>query len=284
MNSICIVTDSSAQFTRPNFPGLENIKVIPLKVSLNGETLDSNKGIKSIKMPNSATDVLAPQVIAPTTEELRKFFLSLSNHYNEILAIFLSSSLNQCFHNAQKAIAVMNGRLNITLIDSQTTSFGLGLLVQKVAEASTKNLSLTELERIARHQVHQTYGVICAPGLSYLSHWGVLDKAQASVGEMLNLFPIFTIEEGKLIPVEKVKNSRQALLYFQEYIEEFDEVENIALAQAPPYSPHDTRLLREYIQNHFTTTTFTEHSTNLPMAALLGPRSLGLFLVDALDE
>ncbi len=40
-------------------------------------------------------------------------------------------------------------------------------------------------------------------------------------------------------------------------------------------------MLREFVQEVYSQTPFTEHAINLPLATLLGPNSMGLIVVES---
>jgi hypothetical protein len=73
------------------------------------------------------------------------------------------------------------------------------------------------------------------------------------------------------------------LVYYQEFIEEFEQLQHIALLQNIPPSPQDAQLLRDYVHESFPRTPFTTHPINLPLATLFGPRSSGLFVIESQD-
>ncbi len=64
--------------------------------------------------------------------------------------------------------------------------------------------------------------------MTFLYQTGIMGYPQAIVGEMLNLLPIFSFEEGRMISVEKVRNSRHLQDNFQEFLDEFSDLDNIA--------------------------------------------------------
>ena len=68
--------------------------------------------------------------------------------------------------------------------------------------------------------------------MTYLYQSGFIGDAQALVGEMLGLLPIYTLEEGRLTPVEKARNYRQLIDFMQEFIDEFSDLYHIALIQS----------------------------------------------------
>jgi len=283
MGSICILTDNTAQFTQPSFPGRNIVNILPLEVQLNSGLYDSSS-YKVSSLPVSANDDLHPQLVAPSPEKIRTLLITLGQNYDEVIGIFISSYLNQCFVNAEQAAIGLRGRMSIQMIDSQTTSIGLGLLVQTAAEAVAQGDSFQEIEHIIRSLLPHIYAVFCTPNLSYLYYANFLDRAQALVGEMMGMLPIFTLEEGKLTPLEKVRSRRHAFDFFQEFINEFDHLQHIALLQNVTPNPQDARLLREQVQVGLNKLAFTEHTINLPLATLLGPAAIGLFLLESTNQ
>jgi DegV family protein with EDD domain len=284
MNPICILTDSSAQFPQLGFSGRNDVRVVQFGIKVNGILYPEGHDLRANDLPASASDALSPQLIPPDANQFEELFLNLGQHYNRILAILTSSSLNPIFRNAQVAAESVQGHVKVIVIDSQTTSVGLGLLVQVAAEAVARGLPVVEVERIVRSLIPHTYMMICTPGLSYLYHAGFIDSAQAFVGEMLNLMPIFTLEEGQISAVEKVRNTRSLVDFMQEFVCEFEELQHIAFIQSIPGLAHEARLMREHVQSCFPNTPFSEHTINLPLATLIGPRSIGLVVAEKPED
>lgn len=280
MRNICILTDSAVQFSQPGFAGRDNVRVISYDVELRGQRYPEGEGVKTASLPAAATDALEPHLLAPSYERFLELFQSLAVQYREAIAIFSSSQLTQAFANAEKAARQVKSQISITMIDSQTISVGLGLLVQIAAEGVAKGQSVTEIERQVRHAVPRVYTLLCSSGLSYLHYAGFLDPAQAVVSEMLGLIPICSLEEGRISSIEKARNQRGVLDFFQEFITEFDELQHIAFIQGVAPFNHETHLLREHAQGYYPKTPFSEHAINLPLATLMGPRTMGLIVLE----
>jgi DegV family protein with EDD domain len=283
MSSVCIVTDSAAQFPQLTFNGRNLVRIIPHISRINGNVFTSSDEFKAGNLPPSADANLQPRLIASPVTEFELLFADLSNRYSSIIGVFSSSHLNESYQNAAQAADSIRGKTEIKIIDSLTTSVGLGFLVETAAEAAFRGKSAITIEETVRSLLPRIYSVLCTPGLTYLYSNGFLDHAQASVGEMLGLFPILAIEEGKLTPLEKLRNHRQVLTYFQEFIDEFDRLQHIALMQNLPPSQQDALFLREHAHENFPRTPFTTHPINLALATMFGPRSLGLFVVENID-
>ncbi len=284
MNSVCILTDNTAQFTKPTFPGRNLVVTAPLQLKINNQVVADPKEIKINALPASAGGAFIPQMSSPTADDFRKLFLSLAQEYNEVVAILLSSQLNPTCENALEAADSVRGRVSVQVIDSQTTSVGLGVLVQSAAEAASRGAPSTEIERLLRGLIPHIYSVLCIPGMTYLYYSGFVGEAQATVGEMLGILPIYTLEDGHLTPVEKARNYRQLTDYLQEFIDEFSDLYHIALIQSVPTTVHDARIFREHANLMFPKTPFSEHQINPALALMFGPRALAVFAMETPSE
>ncbi len=283
MPRVCILTDSSAQFPHHSFPGQEFVRLIPYDVELSGVLYPDGKDVKVASLPPSADAKLFPRLIPPSPEKFIQWFNALGYEFDDILVILQASALSGAYQNALQAASALQGSFAIQVINSQTTSAGLGMLVQMAAEAIKRGLSATEAEHLVRSQVPHTYTVFCAPGLSYLYHAGIVDRAQAVVGEMLNFLPVFTLEEDRLTALEKMRNYRATVEFFTEFLEEFEDLRHIALIQSVPPLLQETRALRQLFQEMYPNTSYSEHNLNTPLAVLFGPRLIGLIIVENID-
>lgn len=283
MSSVCILTDSTAQFTKPTFPGRNLVTILPIQVEFNHQLYTDAKDLKLTSLPPTLQNANAPCLGIPTSEEIKKTYLQLGQEYNEILAVLMSSHLSPLIQNAQEAAEAVRGRVSVQVVDSQTISVGLGTLVQSAAEAASSGIPSTEVERLLRGIIPHIYSVLCIPSLTYLNQSGFIGSAQAIVGEMLSLLPIYTLEDGWLTSVEKARNFRQLMDYLQEFVDEFSDLEHIAFIQSIPPMIHEARILREHATMLFPKTPFSEHNFSLPAAVLFGPRTLAVFAIESPD-
>lgn len=283
MDSITILTDSTVQFTLPSFNGRNLVKIIPLNVHLRGNIYEGGKSLKPAELPVSANDEIQPRLVPPPTDSLIQYLSQDENgqSYDQVLGIFASSFMNSMVEKTTEVQKNLTGRVTLQVVDSLTTSVGLGLLVQAAADMVARGASLAETERLVRSMIPHIYAVLCTPAMSYLHYAGFLDQAQANVGELLGIFPIFAVEEGQLSPLEKVRNHRQVLDFFQEFLEEFDQLQHIAFLQcATGNNSQDGRILRDHAQDHFSKTPFSEHTINISVATMFGPNALGVFVTE----
>jgi DegV family protein with EDD domain len=283
MSSICVVTDSSAQFPRPIYPAQKKIEIVPLICQLNGNDYVNGKGLTLADMPGTALNGNNPQLLPPSVDHFYEVFYRLGQKFDAIIGVFLSSQLNPCVQNAQTAATILSGKSSIQIIDSQTTSVGLGYLTQIAFEAVEAGCTPVDIERKLRYLIPFIYTVFCIPGISYLYYNHFVDKGQAVVSELLGLYPIFALENGKLTSLEKVRNHRQALVFFQEFLDEFEQTEHIALIRDTHVAAGDMHLNHEPPPG-INKSNVQEYNLSLPLATLIGPTAIGLSVIETADQ
>jgi DegV family protein with EDD domain len=280
MPQVGILTDSTAQFPTPFYSGNDLVSVLPMRVQLNGQTYTEGEDITIKNLPPSANDGLYPKVLPPSTGSFRRAIVRLEHKYQDIFILLISTQLNPATTNAHKAVASIRTSARVHIIDSQTTATGLGLQVQAAAQAAKKGCSYLEITHILRRLITHTYTVFCLQSLTYLSHSGLLDPAQALVGEMMDLTPIFTLDYGRLRPIHKARSPRNIFDTFHEFATEIGNLNHIALLKGLPPIFNEVYSLRERIRGDFPNTPYSEHTLGASLATILGPMTLGLVAVE----
>src|SRR4030042_7210708 len=133
MPRTCILTDSTAYFTKSSFTGQELVSILPHMVQVDEHWLPDNKDLSTYSSPHNSHP---PQTYPPTVDAFRKAYTTLAIKYSEIVVILLSSHLSHAVANAHSAAQTCKTPANIFIIDSLNTAIGLGLLVQAAAEFS----------------------------------------------------------------------------------------------------------------------------------------------------
>jgi DegV family protein with EDD domain len=280
MSRTCIVTDSTALFSNQSFKGSEHVYVIPHRLQFGDQLIPDNRELKINKIYDKSNNNTSLQIHPPSVESFRQLFISLGYKYHAIVVILLSSNLSFAVDHAHEAAYSLRSSADIHVIDSETTAVGLGLLVQNAAEAAAETEVNIDINRLVRGNIRNIYTAFCLPDLIYLHRSGQLDLAQALVGEMLEILPFFILEYGKLVPVQKARSSRHLVDILHEFITEFDHLQQLAIIQGIPSFEQETRNLRERINQNFPTIKLSEHIMGAALGTILGPRSLGLVVIE----
>ena len=99
-------------------------------------------------------------------------------------------------------------------IDSESASAAiamLGLAIQRRLERGTSDEEVDALVERYRSEAGLLFTV---DTLEYLARGGRIGRARAWAGELLNIKPILSIEDGEVLPVKRVRGNRKAFLEF----------------------------------------------------------------------
>lgn len=274
MPQVCIVTDSTAQFTKPGFPGEELVTVLPLSIHLDGKVYPAGQYPSLLDLPPSLPTGSQSLVRPPTRQVLEHVLHSLALEYRHIMLILLSRHLHPTFDAAIETLDSFRPSAAVHIIDSQTTSIGLGALVQAAASAAQADIPAVEIKRYLLGLVPNIYAIFCLRSLTYLQNPAQLEISQAVVGEILRISPLYTLDSGKPIPLYKARSSRNLVDIFHEFISEINNLKQVALLQGNPPFTTELRSLRERIQADFPVAACTELGLSPVLGAILGPHTL----------
>lgn len=275
----CILTDSTAQFPIPAFTGRNRVSVLPLRIERQGG--ESPDSLRAHDLPVSALEAMPAKVTGPGVEAFEEQFLSLSQNFTGIVTILHSRSLTDTYQQAVQAAKNLEGQVEVEVIDAQTIATGLGLVVQTAARAAEEGKTVPEISELIRSFLPRVYSVLCIPGLSYLHQNGFLGKAQAAIGEHLKMLPIYVIENLEMNPTQKARNKRHIVDLLEEFITEFETLDHLGLIQGVPPFETETRALRERLALTFDELNISEHTISPELSLMIGPHSLGMFLLQS---
>ena len=280
MANICILTDNLIQYPIIRFEGQNRIRKVSYHLSLNGEEISDVHSINKSDLPLSADDTFNPHLISPTSSNLWDTLSTLTSIYDEIIGIFSSAAFSPIYNIAQKAAAKMDVNARIHIIDSQTSSVGLAILVMQAAGQAEKGDSSKTIIQNLYAKIPQIFTLFNIPTLSFLYYNNLIDRSQAFVGEKLEILPYFVIEDDKFITTDKMRNDRHITDYFLEFLEEFENVEFVSFLHGTVLNSQASKLIRELVKHKFPDAEFFEHKIPITLATLFGPKCQGMIVVD----
>jgi DegV family protein with EDD domain len=280
MARVRIVTDSTAGL-EPEIIETLNISVLPMEIYLGNELVKDGPELdEEMFFRQMALSPVPPRSVAPPVEAFRETYERLCRSADHVLSIHVSGKLSNACATAQQAANELLGRCDIVVLDSQTISVGLRILVEAAARAAAEGQSADAIVRLIRGMIQRLYVVFFVETLDFLEREGRIRPAQALLGTMLNIKPFLTMEDGELIPMEKVRSREKAVDKLYEFVAEFSEIEKIAILQSTPQPAEETRLLLERLEVAFPDLQVPIEVYDPTLAAHLGMGALGVMVFE----
>ncbi len=280
MGKVAIVTDSTA-FLEPGVAQELEINVVPLSVHLGDETLRDGIDIT----PEAFFQRLeqggaVPRTSPPSVRTFEQVYANLHSRTDQILSIHISGRLSQTLNHAERGAESLLGRCSIAVVDSMTTSLGLGILAKAAAEAAQEGADLDEVVRLVRGMIPHIYIVFYVDQMDYLERGNRIGRAQAILGTMLNVKPLLFVEDGEIIPLEKVRTHEKAVEKLFEFVAEFAELEQAAIIQRQASPTEETEMILERFEQLFPDMQFPIIQYGPVLASHIGPSAMGVVVYE----
>ncbi|MGD8604072.1 MAG: DegV family protein [Anaerolineales bacterium] len=285
MSRVRIVTDSGIRLTSSAFAKHPRLTIVPSEVGCGSSSLTDDPNTR-IDQVQRLFDECGQKVstTGPSMDRLLSIYNELHHETDQVLSLHTSIGISNAVQNARLASQHYLGRMDIEVIDSHTTSIGLGLLAQAALQAADEGANLEELERLMRSLIPRLYMVLFLEDMAFLEHNGLVSRSQAILGNMLGVIPFLTLEEGRLIPMEKVRSRSRAIEKLIEFVCEFAEVEHLGILQPRLETNEETRTLIERLKPIYPQMSISRHDYGPSLATYIGFGGLGVVVLEAEEE
>lgn len=222
---IRIVTDSTSDLAHQRAAQL-GVEVVPLTVHF-GENEAYRDGVDITNGEFYAR--LSRAEALPTTaqvppETFVHCFERLTANGDQVLGIFISSAMSGTYQSACIARDIVDGE-NIAVVDTQTVTFGLGLVVETACLLRDQGLSLEELAGRLEELSRRVRLLAVVDTLKYLKMGGRISGATAMVGGILGITPIISIENGLVVSVGKSRGRKPGFQFIEKWLDEKEAID-----------------------------------------------------------
>jgi DegV family protein with EDD domain len=216
---IAVVTDSTAYIPEEAL-GDFDIPVIPLWLIWGDERFRDGVDIDPPtfyrRLPESK---VFPTTSQPSAGEFVDFFQQAGEGADALVSVHISSKLSGTVASALAA-KIQLPDLDIRVVDSLSTSMGLGFSALAAARAAAAGKSVDEVVAAAE-KVRDGMNVLFAVDtLEYLHRGGRIGGAKRLLGTALNLKPLLHLEDGRIEALASVRTKRKAVARMLDVAEE----------------------------------------------------------------
>lgn len=207
---IAIVTDSTSDLDSDMIREF-GIEVLPLHVVYQDREYLDRVNINPHEVYDKM-DIEVPTTSLPSPAEISRLFSRLRDeHFTHVLAVHISSGLSGTYETVCQ-VALEYPEMDIKVLDSKSLSMGLGFPVREAARQLRLSPDFQDVVTTAKNVSQQTKIYFVLATLEYLKRGGRIGYVSGTIGELLNIKPIITVNsEGKYITFAKVRGREQSL-------------------------------------------------------------------------
>lgn len=263
-----------------------NIDILPIIVIKDDQEYLDRVTIK----PETVYDNMRKGELYTTAQISASMFTDKFKEYVEnqesVIYIAFSSGLSGTYQTSmivRELISKDYPDFDLDIVDTKAASGGFGLIVLYAAKLAKEGKSKSEILRAIDCFVSSIEHIFTVDDIEYLFRGGRVSRTQALVGGLLNIKPILHVEEGKLVPLEKVRGKNKVYKKILNMIEKRSE--NVDLKTQTICITHGDDLeealkLKSMIEEKFGASDFLINTIGASIGAHSGPGTLAVFFMN----
>jgi DegV family protein with EDD domain len=288
---IHVVTDSTCDLL-PSVVRRNGITVVPLSVIFGERSYKTGVDLQTDEFYRLlTTSELFPSTSPPSQDDFLEAYKKLIAT-GDILSIHISKKQSLTARHAEAAVGsgarelhqVREGSLLesepvVRVVDSLSNSVGLGLLALFACRMARKGLKLEEIAVRLEDMRTRIEFLFIVDTLKYLQKGGRIGKAQALLGSLLGIKPILGMQNGEVVPVDKVRGGRKVQPRLIEIFKErLDPDRPVFGALAHASAPKWAGRLLELLKKEYTIVEMLAGEIGPIVGAHTGPGTVGCIL------
>ncbi|OCT14330.1 EDD domain protein [Paenibacillus pectinilyticus] len=212
MTTIKIITDSSCDLPSTIITEI-GVSIVPLSVQFGEECMKPDMELADFYARMKRESAL-PKTSSPSPGHFLSEYQKCGAD-QDILVLCLSSALSSTYHHAVMAKEMLieegfTGRIEV--IDSKTTSLGLGVIVYQAAQMVASKVPFEKMVASIGQAVTRSGTFFFLDTLENVIKGGRLDRVRGAVASVLNIKLLMKAsEEGAIEVVEKIRGTQGAL-------------------------------------------------------------------------
>jgi DegV family protein with EDD domain len=274
---IALVVDSSCDLPDETIDE-HGMVVIPIQVIEGDKTYLDRIGIRRDELYRRMGEGAIFTTSQPTPAAFVQGFEDALSVADDVVAVLLAKALSGTFASGQAAAKLLGGR--ITLVDSRSTSLGLGLLALRAAELIAEGWDAEAIAREVTRVRDRSGAFFTVDTFENLLRSGRVGRGRAWLGTLLDVKPILEVNaEGRVVPLDRVRG-REALIprvlrHLEQRLTPRPKELRIGIVHAA--APEVASRLRDDIQARFTPKDCIVSEVTAALGVHTGPGAWGIF-------
>lgn len=278
-----ILADSGCDLPKTYYAD-HNVVLLPLRVQLNGHEYDDIISIDPKEIYEAIRNGAHPKTSQVSPELFLSHFEQLAKDGEEAIYIAFSSELSGTYGTAmmiRTQVLEQYPTLKLAIIDSKCASLGHGLLIEEAVQLRDAGASVDEIEAKIRALAPQMEHLFTVEDLDYLAKGGRVSKTSAFLGGLLSIKPILNVEDGKLVPIEKIRGRKKAIARMLDLMQErggnfSDKIVGISHSDDPAFANE----IKASIQDKLAPKAIQTTMIGSVIGSHVGPGTIAIFFVN----
>lgn len=245
--SVKIITDSTSDLPPEPARALD-ITVVPAYIIIEGRTYPDGMDISSDELYQKITENdISVTTSQPAAGNLAQVYRRLLKEANELFSIQVTSRLSGVHNSALQAREMIGAKGRIEVLDSESTSMGLGLMALATGRAAKSGGGLAGVlaEALRTRSGTHLWGMFDT--LKYVLKGGRLGRARNIISSIINVKPMLTMKAGVINPSPFARTRVKGIEKLLDNLKNYPNIKEIGIAHST--SLEETHSLRSRLSS-----------------------------------
>ena len=282
-----IITDSACNLPEDMIDEF-NLHVLPLTFIIDGQQYQSYLKGEHVDLKQFYDMMREGKVITtslPNLANAETLMRSILDKDRDVIYLGFSSGLSGTFEAISLLIRSLSEEYparKIYAVDTLSASGGQGLLVWHAVQRAIAGASIDEVRDWIEVDKLKLAHWFTVDDLMFLFRGGRVSKTSAWAGTLLNIKPVLHVDdEGKLIPMEKLRGRRKSLNALLEHMDESATrpIEDQTVMITHGDCAEDAQYIADMIRKHYGVRDIIINYIDPVIGAHSGPGTMALFFL-----
>ena len=234
-----VITDSASDYPE-ELAAARNIRIVPLSVRFGDEEIlddrshDDEAFWRRLHLSSELPETAPPPVY--------RFEREIKEAHNDgapgVVVVCMSGAISGTYQSAVMAAERLAGSVHVKVVDTRTLSMAQGFAVGAAAEMASAGGSVDEVAAEATRVAANSHLLAALNTLDFLERGGRIGGLSAFVGNLLNVKPLLTLENGVVAAAGKVRSRRAALDTIAEHVMGIPTIHELAVVHGHASDVH----------------------------------------------
>lgn len=199
------------------------IRMLPLKVSINGKEYLDKVDIKVDEVYESMRSGICPKTSQPSPSDAYNLFKECISKGEDFIFLSFSSKLSGTYQTICAIVEELKKQyenIKMEVIDTKSGSLATGLIALEASKLLKAGKSFDNVIDSIKKMIQHIEHVFTITDLSWLIKGGRISKSKGIIGNMLDIKPILHVNDGVMEVIQKVRGKKKALKEVLDIVEE----------------------------------------------------------------
>ncbi|HEX9087377.1 MAG TPA: DegV family protein [Arthrobacter sp.] len=215
-----VVTDSAAALPADWVRALSvdgRLTVVPMPVMVGTEIYGEGEDDIADTIAVALASGRPVKTSRPSPGQFEQAYLAAQRRgFESVVSVHISGELSGTADSARLAAARVG--IPVEVVDSRTVGMAQGMGVQGAVVAAADGRTAAEVREFVEELLARTRVYFYVPSLEQLRRGGRIGAAASLWGTMLSIKPILAVEDGRVVPLEKVRSAAKAIARLKEIV------------------------------------------------------------------